>query len=74
MSKQKELLSRLPHEEIYLLNEFEDIAVKSFPGKRARFVAKPKGGNEYEIGYDTTVISDALLEYKEITKEQYEAF
>lgn len=64
----------MPHETIYLLNAFDDIAVKSVPGKTNTYFAKERGGTEYEISNMSYIVWDTISEANEITHQEYNDF
>ena len=59
-------------ETVYLLNEFEEIAVRFEPSGDT-FV-KPKGKDEFKAKDGSKVVADALSEGKEITFASYEGY
>jgi len=67
-------MRRMPHETIYLLNAFDDIAVKSVPGKTNTYFAKERGGTEYEINNMSYIVWDTISEANEITHQEYNDF
>jgi len=58
---------------IYLLNTFQDIAVKIVPGESFWYV-KPKGGKEFRVHYTTDLASETLITGIEITEKEYNEF
>jgi len=64
----------MPHETIFLLNSYEDIAIKSIPGKISTFFAKERGGKEYQISNMSYLIWDTVSEAKEMTQQEYNNF
>ncbi len=58
---------------LYFVNSFEDVAFKSVMLPPAYFM-KPRGKGEYEVVIGNTVLTDALLEHNETTKEEYDNF
>jgi hypothetical protein len=69
-SLQEKFLSRKP---IYLLDDFEEIVFRWDPEKDIWF-AKRKNKEEYQISQDTTLVTEALISGKEITKPDYEFY
>ena len=74
MSTLDDILTRLVKNPIFLLNEFEGIAIKLLPGENAGTFAKFKNGSEYQIDNDSTTVNDAMLEGNEMTEEEYEKY
>ncbi len=72
MSKHNEIVERSITEPVYLLNTFEDIALRTEPPNK--YFAKPKGLYEYPIAYNTDLVVETLLEANEITKEEYDKY
>jgi hypothetical protein len=68
---EKERNKRLQNETIYLRNEFEDIVLRSTPGEKGKFYVKFPGESEYEIAHSTNLVTETLLEWDEITEEEY---
>jgi hypothetical protein len=64
---------RLVSDELFLFNSFEDIALRKPAGKYI-FFAKPKGGNEYSINFSSQVVTEAIREATELSKEEYEKY
>jgi hypothetical protein len=61
---------------VYLLYDFERIAIRCViqNDNSLHFYAKLKGRNEHAIKVNIDTVILAMLELKEITKEQYESF
>ena len=57
---------------IYLLNTFEDIAMRCEPD--GRYFAKPHGLDEYQIAYNTDLVCETVNERTEITRKEYDAY
>ena len=66
------LHARMSVEPVYLLNEFEEMAVRFDPSGDT-FV-KPKGKPEFKAKAGSKVVADALLDPKEITFAAYEGY
>ena len=66
------LHARMSVETVYLLNDFEGMAVRFDPSGDA-FV-KPKGGAEFRAKDGSKVVADALLDPHEITSADYEGY
>lgn len=58
---------------IYLLNVFQEIAVKIVPGEPFWF-AKPKRGKEFRVHYTADLASETLIKGVEITEKEYDEF
>lgn len=65
---------KLLEQEIYFLNDWEDAAIKSTPGKNGGFWIKFKGQPAFAAEKDNPVVNDGILQYTEITKEKFETF
>jgi len=72
MSKHNEILKRSITEPVYLLNTFENIAMRTEPGNK--YFAKPKGLDEYEVKSSTDIVMETMFEANEITKAQYDKY
>jgi len=59
--------------DIYLVNDFEEIAVK-IPFGSDRYFAKAKGGREYEINPAGSVVYGAMGDGKLMTAEEYASY
>lgn len=57
-------------ETIYFVNTFEQIVIRSEPNNK--YFAKAKGGEEYPVASNTELVTEAILEHKEITKEEFD--
>lgn len=68
----EEFDQKLIKQTVYLLNEHEGIVIRSEPN--GDFFAKIKGYKEYKIDHDTDTVYEAILDQKEITKEEYEKY
>jgi hypothetical protein len=54
---------KLPHKSVYLLNDFEDIAVRLKPEDKSKIFARMKGSTkEHPIHSSTNIVTWALLE------------
>ena len=62
---------RLGRETIYLFNDMEDAVVKSTP---EGYWVKIKGMEEFKAKPGSSLVADAVLERKEITKKEYDDF
>lgn len=63
---------RLKSSPVFLRNEFEGAVLRSTP--EGKFYARFPGDEEYEIHFSTNLVTDALLDWVEITKSEYEKF
>jgi hypothetical protein len=75
--KYQTFLKKLGREIMYFTNTFEEAAIKSVPPAAAikhipGIWAKFKGQPEYSISGESNLVNEAILEYNEITKEQYD--
>ena len=68
---ERERHERLMKGNVYLKNEFENIVLRSTPGKNGKFYVKSPGKREREINYSTNLVTETLLEWEEITEEEY---
>ena len=60
------------NETVYLLNDFEDIAMKLIPGKKTyRIIARFKGGGEYSLEKTTNLALETRIGGMIITKDEY---
>jgi hypothetical protein len=69
-----EVGKRLKSGPVFLKNEFEGCVIRSVPGSRSSFFAKFPGEKEYPISSSSIIVTETLLEWSEITKEEYNAF
>jgi hypothetical protein len=65
----EDIMKRIPTEEVYLRYDFENVFVKSIPKKG--YWLKFKGEEEFEVPHDHRIVTEALLEYSEISKKKY---
>ena len=72
MSKYDDIIEKSIRQTVYLLNTFEDIAMRAEPD--GSYFAKPKGLDEYEVKHNTDIVAETLLEANEITKAQYDKY
>ncbi len=71
LGKFHDILRKLPHKPVYLLNDYEDIAVRSKPGEKSKFLARmEESGKEYPIQNSTNVVTWALMEAIEMANEK----
>lgn len=71
--KPEELAMRLENqEEVFFENSFEEIAFKANP--KEGYQAKQKNGKPYKIEVGSKILTEALLEGKLISKEEYENY
>ncbi len=70
IKKAKRLLSG----PVFLRNKLEGVVIKSIPGEQIKFFVRFPGGKEYEIHPATHLVTDALLEWTEITEQKYKNF
>ena len=70
----EERYQRLKAGTVYLRNEIEDAVVKSIPGDSDQWYAKLPGGIPYLVHQSTKMVTDAWLEWIEISKEEYDEF
>lgn len=70
----KEKLERLSGRVVFLKNEFEGIVLKSTPGTGGKYYVKFAGEKPYEIKHSSKLVTETILEWNEITKEEYNAF
>lgn len=68
------LYDRLNSEPVYLLLESEGVVIKSLPND-PNYVAKQKGGAEYELPFDSDLAVEAVHGGgKEISEAEYLAY
>lgn len=71
--KHEELMKRLENqEEVFFENSFDEIAFKANP--KEGYQAKQKNGKPYKIEIGSGVLTEAILEGKLISKEEYEKY
>ena len=70
----KEKINRMKAGPVFLHNSVEDIAVRYSPDDKGIFFAKPRNGTEYFLEKSTKVVTDAMIEWEEITHKEYENF
>lgn len=66
------LIEKLHEQTVFLINQFDSIAVKSVPAKG--YFIKFKGEKEVFVQKSNSVILDLIVEYREITEEEYNKF
>lgn len=72
MGRFHNILRKLPHKPVTLLNDLEDIAGRSEPVEKSKFfVGMNRGRKERPIHHSTNVITWALLEAIEMANEDY---
>ena len=69
-------IEKVKKQEVYFLNTYEEAAIRSVPTKTEGIIyyVKFKGEKTFQAEKGSTIIADALLEYKEITKEEYNSY
>lgn len=71
--KHEELMKRLENqEEVFFENSFEEIAFKANP--KEGYQARQKNGKPYKIEVGSKILTEALLEGKLISEEEYENY
>ena len=71
--KYEHFKQKLQTEDVYFVNSFEEIAARR-DTRAKKYFLKPKGKREYEVKISSTVLADAILEYKEISEEVYYSY
>jgi protein tyrosine/serine phosphatase len=69
-----EKAERLINDSVYLRNKYENIVLKTIPGKECKYYVKFPGEEPYELNYSTKLVTDTLLEWDEISKKDFESF
>lgn len=60
---------------VYFINTFEDAAIRSYiSGDTLVFHVKFKGEQEFKAQSDNKLVTDAILEHTELTREEYDNF
>lgn len=72
MSKRDKFLDKFPKEIVYFKNTFEEAVLKSVP-EEGIFV-KFAGKEQFKSEKGSALVTDAILEGTEITKEEYNNF
>lgn len=67
-----EFKERLTSETVYFKYDFEQAVIRSVPGKG--FFVKLKGSDEFKAKDGSKLVTDAILEHKEISEDQYYDF
>jgi len=57
---------------VYLINEFEEIAVKL--QRDSFYILKPKGGDPYSVEFENLIVQDAILAGQTITEEEFKTY
>lgn len=57
---------------MYLMNQYETMAIKSVPG--IGYFVKIKGEKEVFVPGQNSVVAEIILDYYEITEEEYNKF
>lgn len=70
--KTEERSKRITSAPVYLRNTYEGLVFRSTT--EGRFFARWPGESEYEIKRPSNILTDTLLEWNEITEEEYERF
>ena len=69
----KNLLEKIANnQEVYFENSFEEFAFRSIP--QGGYEAKRKGGQPYEVKIGLRPLTEAFLEGKILSKEEYENY
>jgi len=72
--KEIEKSERLGRGPVYLRNEWEGTVLRSIPGNNEEWYVKFPGEQEYKVHHSTPMVTDAFLEWEEITEEEYSTF
>jgi hypothetical protein len=72
MSHDKLMSEITSEKEVFFENSFEEYAFRSIP--HGGYEAKRKGGQSYEVKIGLRPLTEAFLEGKMITKEEYENY
>lgn len=67
----KEVANRLKSAPVYFKMEFEEVVIRSVPGTPTTFFAKFQGEKDWPIASSSTTVTNALLEWNEITHREY---
>lgn len=70
--KYRAFIKKLQNNVVFFKNSFEGAAIKSDP--KNGFFAKFAGEEEYPVKQETQLVTEALLEYSEITEAEYNKF
>jgi hypothetical protein len=71
LGKFHNILKKLPHKSVYLLDDFEDITVRSKTEEKNKFFFRMKeSGKEHALHNSTNVVTWALLEAVERADEK----
>jgi len=74
MSEIMNLYERLNSAPVYLLLESEEMVIKSLP-ENPNYIAKRKGGEEYDLAFNTDLAMEAIHGGgKEISEAEYLAY
>jgi hypothetical protein len=73
MSDMMNRYERLNSAPVFLLLESEETVVKSLP-ENLNYVAKPKGGAEFELPFNSDLAVEAIHGGKEISEAEYLAY
>lgn len=74
MSELTNLIERLNSEPIFFLLESEEVVIKSLP-ENASLIAKRKGGEEYNLAFNTDLAMETIYQGgKEISEAEYKSY
>ena len=72
MERYNEMINKMEVQDVYFINDFEGVAYRSTP--KGDFYGKTINGKEFKADYSSPIFNDALVEGKEISKEDYNKF
>jgi hypothetical protein len=72
--KESEKSERVRRGPVFLRNEWMGTVVRSIVGNSKEWFCKFPGEKEYKVHHSTQMVTDAWLEWVEITKEEYDKF
>lgn len=69
----EELMNRMENqEEVYFENSFEEVAFRANP--KQGYEAKRKNGKPYKVEIGNELLTDAFLEGKILTKDEFDSY
>jgi len=70
--KYQAFIKKLQQETVYFKNPFEKAVIKSIPGQG--YQVKFKGKEPFEAQKGSEVVTDGILQYSEISEQEYNDF
>jgi hypothetical protein len=73
--RESEKVDRFRSGPVFLFNEFEGCMIRTeFKNGRMKVFVKFEGEEEFEGKQSSTIVTDAIMEWNEVSREQYESY